>query len=112
MADGRRVAFQRDQQFFVFDPATGLIEQVTDTRFEKDPDDEGGFDVLEAHQKRLYEQLRKAESDAEEARVRAKTLHELDANLPPAPVHPTPSGAVCQGAACGRSNSGRHPSDG
>ena len=87
MADGRRVAFQRDRQFFVFDPATGLVEQLTDTRFEKDPYDEGDFDVLEAHQKRLYEQLRKAESDAEEARERAKSLYELDANLPPAPVY-------------------------
>jgi dipeptidyl aminopeptidase/acylaminoacyl peptidase len=87
MADGRRVAFQRDRQFFVFDPATGLIEQATDTRFEKDPDDEADFDVLEAHQQRLYEQLRKAESDAEEARERTKTLYELDANLPPAPIY-------------------------
>ncbi|MEJ2257249.1 MAG: hypothetical protein P8X98_09615, partial [Woeseiaceae bacterium] len=34
MADGRRVAFERDSQFFVFDPATALIEQVTDIRFE------------------------------------------------------------------------------
>ncbi len=87
MADGRRVAFERDQQFFVFDPATGLIEQLTDTRFEKDPGDEGDFDVLEAHQERLYEQLRKAERDAREARERSDDLYRLDANLPPAPVY-------------------------
>lgn len=87
MADGRRIAFERDQQFFVFDPANGLVEQLTDTRFEKDPADDDDFDVLEAHQERLYEQLQKAKRDADEQRDRSDSLHKLDANLPPAPMY-------------------------
>ena len=87
MSDGRRLAFQRDKQFFVFDPATGLIEQVTDVRFEKDPGADEEFDVLRAHQRRLYEQLRKAEEDEDEARERERSLYSLDDGLPAAPVY-------------------------
>jgi dipeptidyl aminopeptidase/acylaminoacyl peptidase len=87
MADGRRVAFERDQQFFVFDPATGLVEQLTDSRFAKDPAEDEDFDRLRAHQERLYEQLRTAERNAEEQRERSDSLYELDANLPPAPIY-------------------------
>ena len=87
MADGKRIAFQRDQQFFVFDPETGLVEQVTDIRFEKDPGAEEDFDVLRAHQRRLYEQLRKAEREKEEAREREQSLFALDDGLPAAPVY-------------------------
>ncbi|MEJ2258509.1 MAG: hypothetical protein P8X98_16260, partial [Woeseiaceae bacterium] len=65
----------------------GLIEQVTDIRFEKKPGSDDVFDVLEAHQQRLYEQLRKAERDEEEARERSDSLYALDANLPAAPVY-------------------------
>lgn len=87
MADGRRIAFQRDGQFFVFDPATGLIEQVTDVRFEKDPGAAEDFDVLRAHQRRLYEQLQKVEREKEEARERDESLFALDEGLPAAPVY-------------------------
>ena len=87
MADGRRLKFERDQQFFVFDPATGLNEQVTDIRFEKDPGAEEDFDVMRAHQRRLYEQLRKAERDEQEARERDRSLYDLDDGLPAAPVY-------------------------
>ena len=87
MADGRRIAFERDRQFFAFDPATGLVEQLTDIRFEKDPGQEDDFDVLRTKQERLYEQLRKAQRDKDEARERADSLFELDPNLPAAPVY-------------------------
>jgi dipeptidyl aminopeptidase/acylaminoacyl peptidase len=87
MADGKRIAFQRDQQFFVFDPQTGLVEQVTDIRFEKDPGADEDFDVLRAHQRRLYEQLRKAERDTDEAREREQSLFALDDGLPAAPTY-------------------------
>ena len=87
MADARRVAFQRDGQYFVFDPATGLAEQVTDIRFEKDPADEEDFDVLRAHQERLYEQLRKAESDKDEARERKRALFDVDEGLGAKPFY-------------------------
>ena len=66
MNDGR-IAFVRDGQVFLFDRLTGFTEQVTNLRFEKDPTDEEGFDILRAHQERLYGQLRKASKDEEEA---------------------------------------------
>ncbi len=87
MADGRRVAFRRDNQFFVFDPASGLAEQLTNVRFEKDPADDAEFDVLRAHQEPLYEQLRKAERDEDEARERSESLFAIDEGLSAAPVY-------------------------
>ncbi len=87
MADGRRVAFQRDGQFFVFDPATGLIEQLTDLRFTRDPNADKDFDVMRAHQERLYSQLRKVEENNKAERERTDSLYELDAALPAAPIY-------------------------
>ena len=87
MADGRRIVFERDQQFLAFDPATGLIEQLTDVRFSKDPAADEDFDTLRARQERLYEQLRKAKRDDEEQRERTESLYALDAALPPAPMY-------------------------
>jgi dipeptidyl aminopeptidase/acylaminoacyl peptidase len=87
MADGRRIGFERNQHFHVFDPASGLIEQVTDVRFENDPREDDDFDVMRAHQERLYEQLRRVKRDEEEARERTEALFELDAALPAAPVY-------------------------
>ncbi|MDJ0712105.1 MAG: prolyl oligopeptidase family serine peptidase [Woeseiaceae bacterium] len=87
MADGRRLAFERDGQMFVFDPATRLAEQVTNLRFEKDPAADDEFDVMKAHQDRLYRKLREADEDAEEAREREASLYELDGALSAAPVY-------------------------
>jgi dipeptidyl aminopeptidase/acylaminoacyl peptidase len=87
MRDGLRVAFERNGQSFVFDPATGLTEQITNMRFENDPADEGDFDVLRAHQEPLYEQLRKAKNDKEEARERTDLLYKVDEALSAAPVY-------------------------
>ncbi len=87
MADGRRIAFQRDGQMFVFDPATRLAEQVTNVRFEKDPAADDDFDVMRAHQERLYRKLREAEQDKEEARERADSLYEIDEALSAAPIY-------------------------
>lgn len=87
MNDGRRIAFQRDQQMFVHDPLSGLTEQVTDIRFADDPDKEKDFDVLQAHQQRIYTTLQKQKSDKAEARLRDKSLFELDEGLPAAPVY-------------------------
>jgi len=87
MADGRRVAFQRDSQMFVFDPATRLAEQVTNLRFEEDPAADDDFDVMKAHQERLYRKLREAKQDKDEARERETSLYELDEALSAAPVY-------------------------
>ena len=87
MSDGRSVAFQRDGQMFVIDPATGLAEQVTDIRFSNDPDEEGDFDVLKSHQQRLFTTLQKNKRDKQEAKQRDKSLYEADKGLPAAPVY-------------------------
>jgi len=87
MSDGRRVAFQRDGQVFVHDPATGLTEQVTDIRFSDDPDKKEDFDVLKSHQLRLFTTLQKAKSDKEEARKRDRSLYTADKGLPATPVY-------------------------
>ena len=87
MADGRRIAFQRDGQVFVFDPATRLAEQVTNIRFEKDPAADDDFDVMQAHQERLYRKLREAREDKDEARERELSLYELDEALSAAPIY-------------------------
>lgn len=87
MNDGRRIAFQRDQQMFVHDPLSGLTEQVTDIRFADDPDKEKDFDVLQAHQQRIFTTLQKHKSDKAEASQRDKSLFELDEGLPAAPVY-------------------------
>ena len=87
MSDGRRVAFERDEQMFVFDPSTGFIEQVTNIRFEKDPAQEEDFDVLQAHQERLYRQVREAKEDKVEARERNDSLFAVDEALGARPIY-------------------------
>jgi len=87
MSDGQRIAFERDGQMFVFDPAVGLAEQITNVRFEDNPADEEDFDVLRAHQERLYRQIREAKEDEAEARKRGDSLYELDDGLSAAPVY-------------------------
>jgi dipeptidyl aminopeptidase/acylaminoacyl peptidase len=87
MSDGRRIAFDQDGQVFVFDPAVGLSEQVTNVRFENDPAEEEDFDVLRTHQERLYQQIREAKEDEVEARERSDSLYDLDEALGPAPIY-------------------------
>ncbi len=87
LSDGRRIAFQRDGQMFTFDPASGFVEQVTNIRFEKDPAEEESFDVMRAHQKRLYEQVRDAAEEKIEAREYRDSLYALDDAMGPAPIH-------------------------
>ena len=87
MQDGRRVAFTRGEQFFVHDPLTGLTEQVTDVRFEDDPNKDEDFDVLKSHQKRLFDEFKKKEEDREEAQQRSERLYDVDSGMPAAPVY-------------------------
>ena len=87
MADDRRVAFQRDGQFFVHDPASGLTEQLTDVRFSNEPGEAGEFDSMQARQLRLYEQLRRAKQDKDDARERGDALYDIDKALPAKPVY-------------------------
>ena len=86
MNDGR-LAFQRDGQVFLFDPRNGFVEQISNLRFEKDPAEEDAFDVMRAHQERLYEQLREAEKKKDEAREHGDSLYRFDAALSAAPIY-------------------------
>ena len=87
MSDGRRVAFERDEQMFVFDPANGFTEQLTNIRFENNPAAEEDFDVLRTHQERLYRQIREAKEDEVEARERRDSLYAADEALGAAPIY-------------------------
>ncbi len=86
MNDGR-LAFQRDGQVFLFDPRSGFVEQISNLRFEKDPAEEDAFDVMRAHQERLYEQLRMAEKKKNEAREHGDSLYRFDEALSAAPIY-------------------------
>lgn len=86
MTDGQRIAFLREDQMFVHDPATGFTEQVTDIRFSDDPNKDEDFDVMRSHQLRLYDELQNAKHDKEEARERADSLFEVDEGLSAAAV--------------------------
>ncbi|MDH5455126.1 MAG: prolyl oligopeptidase family serine peptidase [Gammaproteobacteria bacterium] len=86
MNDGR-LAFQRDGHVFLFDPRNGFVEQISNLRFEKDPAEEDAFDVMRAHQERLYEQLRKAEKKEDEAREHGNSLYRFDEALSAAPIY-------------------------
>ena len=86
MNDGR-VAFERGGQLFLFDRDSGFAEQVTNIRFEDDPNDDEDFEVLRHHHERLYSQSRKDKKDEEEARQRDASLYELDEALSAAPIY-------------------------
>lgn len=68
-ADGAQLFFQREEQFFVFVPATGETRQLTDVRAEKNPDEEPGFDALRAQQRRTQDTLVEDERRAEAAKA-------------------------------------------
>ena len=87
MTDGERLAFQRDSQWFVFDPASGLVAQLTDIRFAEDPTEDGEFDVMRDHQRRLYDKVRQARDDKLEAREREMSIYRVDPGRGPAPIY-------------------------
>ena len=87
MADGQRIAFERDGQMFLHDPASGLTGQVSDVRFSDDPGKDDDFDVMKAHQLRLFSTLQKKKNDEQETRERKESLYQTDAGLPAAPVY-------------------------
>ena len=87
LGDGNRIAFERNEHVFVHDFRSGLTEQITDIRFADDPDENDEFDVMKAHQQRLFSTLRKDKRDEGESRERTKSLYEADTGLPAAPVY-------------------------
>ncbi|HEX6930184.1 MAG TPA: DPP IV N-terminal domain-containing protein, partial [Gammaproteobacteria bacterium] len=70
MADDRRIAWRDGNTFFIFDPASGLVEQAVELKTEDDPAaEEPGFDYLKDQQTRLFSTLREdtRQADAERA---------------------------------------------
>jgi dipeptidyl aminopeptidase/acylaminoacyl peptidase len=65
-ADGQRLFFKRDDQFYAYALGVGEVRQLTDVRTEEDPDKAPDFDALRAQQQRtqatLVEDQRRAEA--------------------------------------------------
>lgn len=70
-ADGGRLFFERDGQFYAHGLESGVTRQLSDLRAEEDPDEEPGFDPLRAQQLRTYSTL-------VEDRRRADALQDSD----------------------------------
>ncbi len=77
MADGRSVAFVREEEHFVYDPFTGTVSEAADVRFEKHPDEEP-FDVLRQKQMSTFETLRedKRREDAQESHSEGRQIED------------------------------------
>ncbi len=87
MADGRSVAFQRDDVYFVHDTETGLTYQPVELKFEKDPKTDESFDPLREHQLREMETLRNDKRREEAAEAHAEARKRQDPAGPPLPVY-------------------------
>ena len=87
MADGRSVAFVREDTWFVHDPETGLTRQAAALELEEDPDAEEDFDPLRAHQLRTFDTLREDKRREEAAKAHAELRQQEDPAAPPLPIY-------------------------
>jgi dipeptidyl aminopeptidase/acylaminoacyl peptidase len=86
VGDGR-VSFRRGNAFFVYDLASGLVAQAVDVRLEKDPALDEDPTVLRDAQLRLFDVLRKAKRDRDEAREEERVEQRADPSRPPLPFY-------------------------
>lgn len=86
MADGTSVAFLRDGSHFVHETTTGVIAEAADIRFEKDPDQEEGFDALRDQQLRNFETLRREERRDDAAKAHEEERQAGDPTGAPLPI--------------------------
>jgi dipeptidyl aminopeptidase/acylaminoacyl peptidase len=87
MADGRSVAFLRDDVYFVHDTETGLTSQPVELKFEENPEAEEGFDALREHQLREMDTLREDKRREEAAETHARARKRQDPAGPPLPAY-------------------------
>lgn len=71
-ADGRRVYFLRDTQFWMYDRDSGELLQHTDVRAGDNPAQAPAFDTLRAHQARTYSTLVESERREQFAKMHAR----------------------------------------
>jgi dipeptidyl aminopeptidase/acylaminoacyl peptidase len=85
LADGRRVSFRRQEDFFAVDLESGLLAQVADLRLEDDPDDEDDPEFLEAQQQRLFDVLRERKRKREALEEHQEAEQQADPTRAPLP---------------------------
>ncbi len=85
LADGKRVAFYRDDQPFVYDLASGLLSQAADLRLEKDPAEEDEPSLLAARQTRLFDVIRQRQEKEKKEREEQRANQQADPTRPPLP---------------------------
>jgi dipeptidyl aminopeptidase/acylaminoacyl peptidase len=79
MADGRRLAYQQDDQWFIVDPANGLTSRVADLRLQKAPDTAPAeYNYAQADPLRLFKALQKDKADAKALRHQERELSKAD----------------------------------
>jgi len=86
MAGGESVAYQRDGEYFVFDPASGVTADAADIRYGKDPDEAEDFDVLR-QQRRDIATLRREDERETAARRHEESRQAADPAGGPLPVY-------------------------
>lgn len=87
MADGKSVAFLRDDVYFVHHADTGLTSQPADIEFEDDPDEDKSFDPLREHQMRTVDTLREDKRLEEAEEAYAESRNRQDPAAPPLPIY-------------------------
>jgi dipeptidyl aminopeptidase/acylaminoacyl peptidase len=80
-----RIAFQRNDQVFVFDLVAGTLFQPAELKLEKDPaeDEESGY--LDEQQERLFDVIREGKTKKEQAWERDRASRHLDPTRAPLP---------------------------
>jgi Tol biopolymer transport system component len=87
MADGKRVAFQRDGVWLLRDLEGDLEAQAADLRLEKDPEAKDDPTFLTDQQLRLFDVLQRKKSVRDADRAEAKAEQSADPTRPPLPFY-------------------------
>jgi len=86
-ADGRRLSFRVDQDWYVYDPASGVTAPAAIVKTEKDPDAAPKDDDLRDVQLRLFATLKKQHDDKELMRRDSDRMSKQDASRAPVPFY-------------------------
>lgn len=87
LANGRSLAYQRNQDWFVFDFATGETRQLARILAEDDPADKQPEGYLQKQQLRLFETLSRDRNEALQRREEERAAREADPRRVPNPVY-------------------------
>lgn len=87
MADGKRVAFRRDDVWLVRDLEGDLEAQAADLRTEKDPEKKDDPTFLTEQQQRLFEVLQRKQKTRDADRARARAEQGADPARAPLPFY-------------------------